>query len=245
MENKHNVYDDEFYKDRNRKTQYSAKIILSMVFAKYKILSAVDFGCGVGTWLNESRKLGAKIVKGLDGDYVNRNYLKIGSQEFVATDLSQRVKLDKKYDLAISLEVAEHLPRKRAKSFVDDLCNASDVILFSAATKGQGGDEHINEQRLSYWVNLFDKRGYEVIDMIRPKVWNDVRIPVWYRENIVVFVNRDNVEVSREDRADSPKIYDMIHPELYEAKVAELEALKNKKIVKICSNLENLINNRK
>ncbi|MBO5468262.1 MAG: methyltransferase domain-containing protein [Lachnospiraceae bacterium] len=241
MRQKSKIYNDDFYKQRNSQTQYSAKKILNIIFKIYTVESVIDFGCGVGTWLREAKKIGAKQVKGLDGDYVNRKYLVIAQNEFVATNLSQKVNLNEKYDLAISLEVAEHLPKQRAKSFVDDLCNASDVVLFSAAIKDQGGGGHINEQRMSYWIDLFDKRGYRVNDIIRPLIWNDRRIPVWYRQNIVVFVN-SNANISDVDVSDYPDIYDFVHPELYEDKIKEYEKLRNKPFVRGYLKLEKILN---
>lgn len=234
------IYNDEFYRNRNKTTRYSARKILEVLFANYKISSVIDFGCGVGTWLSEAKRMGINEIKGLDGDYVNRKYLTIEKEEFRPIDLSRKVTLNQKYDLAISLEVAEHLSGHRAKGFVDDLCNTADIVLFSAATKKQGGDGHINEQRLSYWIRLFDKRGYEVSDMIRPLIWNDVRIPVWYRENVVVFVNR-NSNIPLVDISGNPPIYDMIHPELYEMKVEEFEQFKRKKVIKAYLCIENLV----
>ena len=54
------VYNDEFYKNRHKKTLYSAEIILSIVQEIIpEIKSAVDLGCGVGTWLSVIEKRGA------------------------------------------------------------------------------------------------------------------------------------------------------------------------------------------
>ena len=80
-------------------------------------------------------------------------------------------------DLAVSLEVAEHLSEKRAPSFIDDLCTASSCVLFGAAIPEQEGVGHLNEKWPSYWTKLFEKRGYEPYDVVRPKVWGDQGVP--------------------------------------------------------------------
>lgn len=237
---KSKIYNDSFYRNRNLETRYSANKIEAIILKYFQVQSAVDVGCGVGTWLNELRKHGVERVKGLDGDYVNRNYLVISKDEFIPTDLSNKITLNEKFDLAISLEVAEHLKPSRAKGFVEDLCRLSDVVLFSAATLKQGGDDHVNEQRLSYWINKFNNQGYDVIDIIRPQIWNDRKIPVWYRENIVVFVNRTKKECILREEIKSPPIYDMIHPDLYEIKMREYEELKNSVPVQIYLKLKEL-----
>ena len=72
--------------------------------------------------------------------------------------------------LVQSLEVAEHLPASAAEQFVDNLVAHSAVVLFSAATLGQGGEHHVNERPYSYWRDLFSDRGYLMFDLIRPFV---------------------------------------------------------------------------
>lgn len=75
-------------------------------------------------------------IQGLDGNYVPAKYRVISEQEFCPTDLSNPIKLNKRFDLVISLEVAEHLPEKRAEGFIQDLCSLGDLVLFSAAVPG-------------------------------------------------------------------------------------------------------------
>lgn len=235
------IYNDNFYKDRNKKTKYSASKIEDILLEYFKIETAIDLGGGIGTWLNELKNKGIKRVKCIDGDYVNKKYLVIDEQEFVAVDLSNRVQLNERYDLAISLEVAEHLPSLRAKSFIEDLCNLSDIVLFSAATKKQGGDAHINEQRISYWINIFAKYNYIPLDIVRPRIWNDKRIQVWYRENILIFVNKTELDRKLRKEICKENIYDIIHPDLYEYKVSQYEELINMLPIKLYLNYRQLI----
>ena len=214
-ENREKIYNEGFYKNRNDSTVYSAKMVLELLQPYFTINSVIDFGCGVGTWLKMAKELFGKNVevRGLDGDYVQKNLLQIKNEEFSPVDLSQEVKLDRRYDLAISLEVAEHLPESRAKSFVNDLCKASDVVLFSAATAFQGGDGHVNERRLSYWRRLFDENDYQMIDLIRPAVWDDDQVLVWDKQNSVLFVNRKKDNYST---IQCEQLVDVIHPDIFE-----------------------------
>ena len=98
-------------------------------------------------------------------------------KKFIETqDLENNIQIESKFDLAITLEVAEHLSEIRADSFIDDLCALSDLILFSAAIPDQGGRHHINEQWQSYWEpKRFKQRGYHVYDIVRWKIWSSVR----------------------------------------------------------------------
>lgn len=96
--------------------------------------------------------------------------------------------MGKKYDLCISLEVAEHIEEDRADLFIDNLCDASDVILFSAALPKQGGGRHVNEQEITYWAEKFKTRGYTQCDFIRKQIWNDSNVEYWYKQNIAMYV---------------------------------------------------------
>lgn len=192
------MYNDAFYQNRNTRTREPARRITGFVLELVPgIGSAVDFGCGVGAWLAALRDQGVAEVFGMDGPWVNQAYLEIRPEEFRATTLDGDIRLDRRYDLAVSLEVAEHLPAAAAPGFVDNLVRAADVVLFSAAIPGQGGIGHVNEQWPAYWARLFAERGYRCYDVIRPRFWADDDIPYWYRQNALLFV-RDGAGLPRD-----------------------------------------------
>lgn len=119
------------------------------------------------------------------------------------------------------MEVVEHISSNQADEFICKLCSLSDIVCFSAALPGQGGVAHVNEKRLSYWIEKFNSCGYEPYDIIRGEIWRDKKIPVWYRNNIIIFCKSD---CERKIRKDSAKtIVDIVHPELYEKKVKYYE----------------------
>jgi hypothetical protein len=218
------TYSKAFYESRHEKTTYSATTILSILLQRIPAVhSAVDVGCGVGTWLAALREKGVKDIQGLDGRWVDQDLLAIPRTCFKQVDLSQAaIELPHRYDLAISLEVAEHLPADRATYFVSSLTALSDYVLFSAATPFQGGVNHINEQWQHYWVELFGGLNYAVHDFIRPKIWNDKNIPFWYRQNILLFSNQEKANEARLDStaADVWSMpLDIVHPDLYLSKI--------------------------
>ena len=186
------TYDDIFYFENRAGSVMSARAILSTLLPHLECRSMVDFGCGTGTWLWVAHSFGVESIRGLDGDYVPPRQLMIPQDCFCAVDLEEPVVLEKKYDLAISMEVAEHLHKESADTFVESLCNAADTILFSAAHPGQGGDGHINEQPMTYWTSKFGKHGFLPVE-IRQLFEGNEDIESWYRENIVLYVREAKV----------------------------------------------------
>ncbi len=182
-------YDEEFYQYINRGAFNSANRVLPALIAVLPdpVQSVLDVGCGAGAWLNVWKTHGAEVV-GLDGDYVNGEQLMVDREEFVVADLSKGFNLDRRFTIVQSLEVAEHLPEITAKKFVESLCHHSDMILFSAAPPGQGGENHINEQPYEYWRELFLERGYDMYDPVRPAVLSDSDVKPWYRYNTFLYV---------------------------------------------------------
>jgi len=146
----------------------------------------VDVGCGDGTWLSVFREQGVIDVLGIDGDYVEPENLQIPVHQFMTWNLTQPVLLNQTFDLAVSLEVAEHLPEESAFGFVDTLVRLSDVVLFSAAIPHQGGTNHINEQWPDYWIALFEAQGYIAIDILRGRIWDNAEVQPWYAQNGVL-----------------------------------------------------------
>lgn len=191
----------------------SAEIILPIVFEHIKPKSVLDVGCGLGTWLKVCKDLGVKEILGIDGNYVDMSKVVIPNENFQRVDLRMLKKSEKKYDLTICLEVAEHLPCEFAQQFVDFLTSSSDTILFSAAIPFQGGQGHINEQPLSYWTNKFKAHGFHIYDFIRPIVWNDERVDWWYKQNIILF-SRDK-DLLKNKNLPSFNGYMMVSPFLY------------------------------
>jgi cyclopropane fatty-acyl-phospholipid synthase-like methyltransferase len=212
-------YRDEFFRDRHARTSYAAETILGILLpALPPLQSAVDIGCGVGTWLSVLQRQGLREIRGVDGHWVDQKNLVIPPGCFSHHDLQVDLDLGRRFDLAISLEVAEHLPPARARGFVAWLTGLSDVVLFSAATPRQGGKNHYNEQWQDYWAGLFAERDYVPVDFIRQLIWQDQKIATWYRQNLLVYVRRARVGELRLP-VSAPGPLSVVHPEVFMTKL--------------------------
>jgi SAM-dependent methyltransferase len=184
-------YSSEFYSIQQSGSVASADIVVPHVLSLFPVSSVVDVGCGVGGWLEIFDRHGIKDYLGVDGNYVPRNMLRIPKDRYLAADLRALPKLNRSFDLACSLEVAEHLPAECSQQFVAVLVSAAPVVLFSAAVPRQGGTSHLNEQWPSYWASLFARHGYVAVDCVRPAIYENERIEWWYRQNLLVFCRPD------------------------------------------------------
>jgi len=181
-------YDDAFYAEQADGSLRSARVIVPLVMELVKPASVLDVGCGLGTWLAAFAECGVADFLGMDGDYVDRAKLKIPADRFRPANLANPPHPGRAFDLAVCLEVAEHLPEKASPKLVGLLTAAAPVVLFSAAIPGQGGTEHTNEQWPAFWRRLFAARGFVRLDPIRPRVWRDRRVVWWYQQNVYLFV---------------------------------------------------------
>jgi len=179
--------------------------------------TAVDVGCGHGAWARVLLDHGIDTL-GVDGDYVDRAALLIPPDRFVARDLARGFNLDRTFDLAISMEVGEHLPPGWTDGFVQELTRIAPVVLFSAAIPMQGGTQHVNERWQSEWAARFAARGYDVFDVVRPRVWTDSDVEMWYSQNTLLYVRGDLVAgLELPERA---RLVDVVHPQTYTKAIA-------------------------
>jgi hypothetical protein len=87
------------------------------------------------------------------------------------------------------MEVAEHLLPASSEFLIYWLTKLSPVVIFSAAVPEQGGHGHINCQPLDYWQRLFESNNFKVQDRIRSQIRGKENVAIWYKLNILDYVN--------------------------------------------------------
>ena len=178
------IYNEQFYAYQINGAIESAKQVVPLIVKMYGPKSVIDVGGGAGAWCAQLDAMDINAVC-LDGDYVPKN-MRV-NKHFLEHDILTKLPNDKRYDLALCLEVAEHLPETRAESFIAELCTIADTIVFSAAIPGQGGTNHINEQPHEYWHKLFEQNGFKREDVLRLAVAGCDNVEWWYKQNIFTY----------------------------------------------------------
>jgi SAM-dependent methyltransferase len=180
-------YEDKFFDYIEAGARRSARHFVGLLRDHLSISSVLDVGCGRGVWADEWRKSGIEDAVGVDGSYVRIDRLAVPANHFVSHDISEPFRLGRRFDLVQSLEVAEHIPASKADRFLENLVAHGDLILFSAAVPGQGGEFHVNEQPYEYWRAKFTGHGYRTFDFVRQNVSGIREVEPWYRYNALLF----------------------------------------------------------
>ena len=226
-------YHSRYREDHEPGSTRAAARILPVVLQIVDVASVVDVGCGSGAWLAAAQDQAVPVLRGIEGPWA-AGWGDVFDPAFEITlcDLEQPLQLGERYDLAICVEVAEHLTPSRAPGLVGDLCRLGRSVLFGAAVPGQGGARHINEAPLSEWTRHFAANGYRPLDVVRRRVWDDPAIPYYYRQNSVLFVAEAEWERAADRAASLTPVsdtagIDIVHPELLRGRtetVAHLRA---------------------
>ena len=188
------IFEQLDYEDWLRGSTESAEVAVRLILEQIPARSVVDVGCGLGAWLAVFREHGVEDLLGYDGPWVDRSRLLVTPGEFRATDLQEPLEAERRFDLAVCLEVAHLLEPEYALRLVNSLASLSDVVLFSAAIPGQGGFHHVNEQWPSYWAGLFGSRGYVATDPFRAGLWEQPDVKWWFAQNIVCYATPSALE---------------------------------------------------
>jgi SAM-dependent methyltransferase len=188
------VYDDAFW-DFHEAGDWQGLAALILRYCPARCI--VDVGCGQGTVLEGFRRTDASLrlfgydssptallrarARGLSADPLDV----VALSEPAASALAQRLSA---VDLALCLEVAEHIPVWHSGKLLTILAGAP-RLLFSAAHPNQGGRLHVNEQPASYWIDRLARHGFALsgFDESMRAELQSLALPPWYKANLHAF----------------------------------------------------------
>jgi len=173
--------------------QHSYEIIVKYIIENisHDLKSVVDYGCGAGWFLYYFKKAGINDIVGIEPNREIVSVLDASIKDNIKfLNLTKKINLRRTFDLAMNIEVAEHIDEKYAKLIIDNITKHTSLLIFSAATPGQGGHGHINEQPFEYWENKLNYVGFFRNDH-RTKEFRSYlksgKANSWYVKNISVF----------------------------------------------------------
>jgi SAM-dependent methyltransferase len=213
------LYTAEYYRHIEGGSLESARHIVPLLIQLVRPARVLDVGCGTGAWLRVLREHGIADVRGIDVGAVPIDALLFPKDRFRQVAGLSPFDPPGAFDLVLSLEVAEHLPKESADRFITSLTACGPAVLFSAAIPGQGGTGHLNEQWPDYWAAKFLRHDYVCLDCFRWQIWNNSAVRFWFRQNLLLFVHRSRLgDLPAAVRASAPMMgapVSLVHPELF------------------------------
>lgn len=182
------LYNDEFFEWHLKYArEYSIKT-MDWYIEKYKPKSVVDFGCGIGSYL-ESCWHHKIAFMGFEISKVAKRWTPAEiSFEIEYIDCTKPID-PYSYDTVLSFETAEHIEPSGTEQFVDNLLNFTGKhLLFTAAPPGQEGTGHINLRPREFWIEQFTKRLKYDPDLTKDisDNWRALGAPDYICNNLIV-----------------------------------------------------------
>jgi len=193
------VYNSEFFRN-HMKYRPIYDFIGDIIVGNFKPESVIDWGCGCGFLIERLYRHGIDKLLGIEGsrdvmEFWKSEIIKIVQSKLVIADIIDFVDTDGQYDMAVCMEVAEHLPEEKADDLVKKVVlSAKNYIWWTAAQPGQDGDGHINCQPICYWKDKFEHNSYFKVNWEKTYKIKQIMLQnhaiclgyPWFRDNLLL-----------------------------------------------------------
>jgi len=168
------IYTEDYLEDLIQWESFFSLDLARVLTSYFHPHSVVDIGCGCGVYLKAFYELGIRDIMGYDG---SNNSIKksLVPGKIEVRDLREELKIDRKFDLCLCTELAEHISCRYSDLLATTLTGLSDTIFFTAATPGQGGLEHVNEQPHSFWIGIFKAKGFKFMESLTYEIRGELK----------------------------------------------------------------------
>jgi SAM-dependent methyltransferase len=200
------IYDADYYATHvEGPAVRSAGTIANSIITDLTPGRVVDVGCGTGALLEALREGGCSVF-GLEKSKEGLKYCAARNLDVAAFDLERDTVNDgRTFDVAVSMEVAEHLPKNVADRYVEIITALAPIVVFTAAPPGQPGTDHVNLQPPEYWIDKYQRRGFRYAEEMTES-WRDNwkragDVEYYYWQNLMIFRKHEGSDSSPADRA--------------------------------------------
>jgi SAM-dependent methyltransferase len=186
------IYDKRYNDFLDAVASKSTPVMAATIERIFKPNSVIDVGCGAGTLLAQLKQNGLE-VRGLEYSDAGIARCREKGIDVEKFDLETEGAIQGNWDLTVSFEVAEHLPESLADNYVRVISQFSPIVIMSAATVGQGGLDHVNEQPHQYWIEKMQRRAFDYDKQSSQQVreeWAGKGVASWYVNNTMIFRKR-------------------------------------------------------
>jgi SAM-dependent methyltransferase len=160
-----NAFDEYYYQmgcgrpyQRDEEWLHAFDLIAERIIEEIHPRSVLDAGCAMGFLVEALRKRGVEAF-GVDiSEYAISKVDPSISEYCWAGSITDP--FPQHYDLIVTIEVLEHMPKEAAESAVENFCRFSNDVLFSSGDQDLREVTHVNLHPAEYWASLFAKQSF-------------------------------------------------------------------------------------
>ena len=157
--------------------------------------TVIDLGCGACNFANVFNDYECRVLA-VDGSKHAKETANDGV-EFLLWDLRESLRLDRKFDLVLCVELIEHVEAEFEDTILNTMVeHAAGWFVFTGAQPGQGGKGHVNCREVMYWEKKLKEIGFDLLPELTRKIqkqWRENKVRWYYVEGLIVGRRRNGI----------------------------------------------------